>query len=89
MPNKTFENFRPVSLLSVINKIFETLLLGVIVPLVDHKLPPGMIAYRRDCSTFLGLVLVDDVVIEIQSRGKKAMVILRDVETGCYNYGLI
>ena len=41
-----------------------------------------MIAYRKDSSTFLGLVLVDDAIVDIRRRGKKAMVILRDVESG-------
>lgn len=55
-------------------------LLEWMVPIADFKLPPGMIAYRKDTSTFIGLVLVDDAILNVRQRGKKAMVILRDVE---------
>jgi len=77
---KDYANYRPVSILGVICKLFEVVLLQVITPIVGHKLPPGMVAYRKDCSTFLGLILVDDAIMGVIARGKKALVLLRDAE---------
>ena len=77
---KDFANSRPVSILGVICKLFEVMLLEFITPIVDHKLPPGMIAYRRDSSTFLGLILVDDAIMNVVARDRRALVLLRDAE---------
>jgi len=74
------ENYRPISLLSSISKIFEKILLQMLKPIIDPKIKNQQFAFRPQHSTTLQLVkLVDQQCLNNNNRQKTAAIFL-DVE---------
>ena len=85
-PNKCFAESRPVSILSVLNKVYETILLDATLPTIEAHLPPNLFAYRRWYSTFLAIAVLDLHVERARHSGLKCLVLFRDVE-GAFQSG--
>ena len=57
-PRMLADSYRPISLLPVISKVFERLLLAHIWPLLDNFILSEQLGFRREHSTTLQLVRV-------------------------------
>lgn len=73
------QNFRPISLLPAISKIFERLLLSRIWPYLDGYIRPEQFGFRKDHSTTQQLVRVVNKLVDNANLNLCSVAVLLDV----------
>ena len=78
-PTDDPKNYRPISLLCVLFKLLERLLLAQLEPIIDPHLPAEQAGFRRGRSTVHQIVNLTDDIGEAFENGHKAGEILVDL----------
>lgn len=81
-PNKSHlfpQNYRPISLLPIISKLFEKLFLTRISPYLDGYLRPEQFGFRKGHSTTLQLVRVVNKLVDAANNNLATVAVLLDV----------
>lgn len=74
------ENYRPISILSTISKVFEKIVYNVIYPIIVNGIPDSQHGFLRGRSTVSNLSLFSDFVLCNMERGGQVDVVYTDFE---------
>lgn len=73
------QNYRPISLLPIISKLFEKLFLTRLTPFLDGYIRPEQFGFRKGHSTTLQLVRVVNKLVDAANKNLATVAVLLDV----------